>query len=279
MWREWANWLDMEKRALFGAAALHLLVLPLLVTWPIEVRPADRAIVPVVLVERTLPPPAEEETPPEIAPPVEDEAQNAEPAEPVLEPEPQPEPVTAPPEPLPETPVPVSAERRPPAPSVVPSVTPEDDAETAQEAIVIDPRYKIPYDPFAETAPTALSRVVTATTCARSGRDTRPAWCPNYSDEDLYYSAFARPNDGTEPTYDPVFDIAFAQSTLERFAAGQSRHGVRSGSPELEPLTQVPRHPDGLQNCTPVQTGLEGPGGQVSGLELPLGSSDGIFCR
>ncbi|MEL6323496.1 MAG: hypothetical protein AAFQ84_04620, partial [Pseudomonadota bacterium] len=74
---------------------------------------------------------------------------------------------------------------------------------------------------------------------------------------------------------------AFGRSRTRRFRERQARATSTSSAEVGGTFAQVPRHPEGLQNCTPVQTGLDGPGGQVSGLTFDdrLGSSDGILCR
>ncbi|MEM9669329.1 MAG: hypothetical protein AAF950_10430 [Pseudomonadota bacterium] len=276
MWREWLERQDVDWRAVFGTLTLHIAVFSIILGTPVKLEARQSSIIPVVLVESAR----EEEDEPVIVPELVEESDTDSgdldlkpiPDEIVLE---EPEPPT--PKPLPPAPLIEALPTRPLAPTVEQSVIDTDEPEAA-EAIVIDPRYKIPFDPFAETAPTAISRFTVATMCARSSRATRPEFCPDISTEDRYYSMLDRPTEWSRSTYDPVFDIVATQSIIEKFAAKQSRHSTRSGSAELEPLSQVPRHPEALP-CTPVQTGLQGPSGIASGLELPLGSTDGIQCR
>ncbi|MEM7004430.1 MAG: hypothetical protein AAF498_01000 [Pseudomonadota bacterium] len=268
----------MRWRAILGACGLHAIVYALVLTTPFKLEATELMVVPVVLVERTESTP--EPAPPVIEVPEEFEERKRE-KDVELESEEVQTPEEEPSRLLPEEPVVTVEPVRPLAPAVRPSVADTDDDEAA-EAIIIDPRYKIPPDPFAETAPSALARVTIATMCNRASLATRPDFCPSVSAEDRYFSVSARPPTGTDQSaYDPIFDIVATQSIIEGVVSGQAKHGVRSGSPELERIVdpKVGRHPEGLQNCTPVQTGLEGPSGIASGLELPLGSSDGIKCR
>ncbi|MEO1476929.1 MAG: hypothetical protein AAFS13_11170, partial [Pseudomonadota bacterium] len=160
MWLYWAQRLDTSWRAIVGAVCLHGVVLSLVFGVPIELDPPIRTIVPVVLVERATP---VDEVPELIVevPDLAEEASGETEIPPEIDPTDRlPEPPA--PKPLPQAPVIVAEPAQPPPQTVRPSNIDTDDADAA-EAIVIDPRYKIPFDPFAERAPSALSRVVMAT--------------------------------------------------------------------------------------------------------------------
>ncbi len=286
----WADRIGLEWRARAGAAALHLVLFSAVLALPVELKPDVPSGRQVVLVELA---PAEtavtEIVPvvPEPEPELEDEAARPPDVPATIEdPEPEAEPDASP---VIEDAVVAEAPgftAPPPRPAEEPGT---DETPAGEDApIEIDPRWEIPFDPFEEQAPSALSRVALATSCARASRATRPDFCPNYSDEDLFASlAVGR----GASRYDPLADIAVAratveraagqQTTLARFAARQARAGPTSSGELGGTLSQVPRHPEGLPGCNPVHIGLDGPGGQVSGLtaDPQLGSSDGINCR
>lgn len=276
MWAYFAERLDTRWRAVLGALSLHAVVYSVVLSTPFKPEPTDIRVVPVVLVERSSKIVEEEVSPPiEVPDEAEEESSELDDAPETIEEPPPEEPPEAD---VPQTAAIVADPVRPPAPAVEPSLRDTDE----EDVILIDPRYEIPFDSFAETAPSAMSRVIIATTCARASRTTRPDYCPEISIEDRYFSVSARPSVETVlEAYDPIFDIVATQSVIEGWFAGQPKHGTRSGSPELEGLVDpnIANHAEGLKNCTPVQTGLEGPTGIPSGLELRLGSSDGIQCR
>ncbi|MEO0882650.1 MAG: hypothetical protein AAFY34_07930, partial [Pseudomonadota bacterium] len=256
MWLYLTERLDVGWRSLMGALSLHAIVYALVLTTPFELEASERSVVPIVLVERSEP--AEEAPIPIVERLEEAEEATGEPDIPPSEESTEITPEEPAPQ-LPPDPSTVSTELlRPPVPTVEPSLEDTDDSEAREEAIVIDPRYKIPFDPFAETAPTAMSRVVVAMTCARSSAAARPEFCPDITDEERYYVTFNAPSEWGEPTYDPVFDVVVAQSILEGeiqdFFANQAKHGTRSGSAELERIVdpKVANHAEGLQNCSAV---------------------------
>ncbi|MEM6898646.1 MAG: hypothetical protein AAF583_02585 [Pseudomonadota bacterium] len=282
MWLYLSDRLTTRWRAILGTFSLHAIVYTLVLATPFKLEPTELTVVPVVLVERTesiLEPPL-----PVIEAPVELEEPSRE-NDVELDNEQVQTPDEPAPRPLAEAPVVTVKPARPTAPTVQPSVTNTNDDEAA-EAIVIDPRYRIPPDPFAETAPSVLTRVTMATMCNRASLATRPDFCPNITAEDRYFSSLEAPPGWASSEYDPIFEIVetrkgldAAAAAVQSFFANQPKHGTRSGSPELEPISQVPKHPESF-TCTPVQTGLQGPGGTVSGgEEFTLGSSDGIQCR
>lgn len=221
----WARLSSDRGRAVMGTLVLHSVVVAgLFITWRPPVGNAPPEPIPVVLIElpARVEPPAE--TPPDPPPDTDPEP----------EPEPEAEPVT------PE----ISEAEVRPEPDTPDEKLPEDEPEgenqTASGAIVaqagvetdrpetplqpeIDPRFKVEFDPFAEIAPSGLARVSRAVNCARVNRDTRPAFCPDYDEEDLQLAGLNREKNvfRTSNTYDPVYDIAGARSTLERFSGRQ----------------------------------------------------------
>ncbi|MEL7128388.1 MAG: hypothetical protein AAGK23_02480 [Pseudomonadota bacterium] len=271
--KRWVESIGLDWRAVCGTVVLHAFAFFVVASWQFSPKPPSYRPITIEIVELPA-----VDTPSDSLPslpepePLEEEPVDPDPVEPVDEASEEKEPKQA-------------AERLPQAVVAVAPPPSESESELGEEeedqnqSVFIDPRYIIPPDPFAETVPSALSRVVRATACSRTSRTSRPAFCPEYSTEDLFEAELAQANSGRAPAYDPIYDIAATQSVLESFIARQPKHGTRSGSAELEPIAALPRHAEALP-CAPVQTGLQGPGGLVSGgEEFTLGSTDGIQCR
>lgn len=227
-----------QTRAGAGAMALHLALFSVFRTWhPLPLPPAPETI-PVILVEVPALIVLDSDQPSEIEPETEidliDDTVEPDPTS-QYEPEPQPEVIETEEPPQPRQPAlaakpvgnevetSVSLEQAPP--DGTPDRREGAPASTSQDEKlqVIDPQYVYKYDPFAEIAPTGLARFTRALNCARTNRDTRPAFCPDYDDDDLYIATFTRnrPEGWEQGGYDPVLDIATARSALGNFKARQ----------------------------------------------------------
>lgn len=268
MWAFLLERLENHWRALVGTFSLHGIVYAIVLFTPFRIESRAPTIVPVVLVER--PALREEEPIPPVAPGDQEVETTDTEVSTVDTPEPPTEVPTS--KPLPDAEVSLSETSRPPAPTVEPSVANEEEPE----AIIIDPRYEIPFDSFAETAPSALARVTVSTMCARASLATRPDFCPEISIEDRYFSAATDPS--ARGGYDPRGDIVAAQSTIENAAAAPLSRGINLGIVTLKRSARLPKHAEALP-CAPVQTGLQGPAAIETDLEAALGSTDGIQCR
>lgn len=274
--------MGLAERARLGAAGLHILLAMIVLS--VNVSPLDFEAPDVLSIELVdapmLAPEPDDIAPPPLAPdPVEPEPllQDA----PVPETE-RPETIEAPESPPPAPPVVI-------APIIRAAPAPEPDTEEEEET-PINPAYIIRRDPFAETAPSASARVTASVMCARTNRETRPAFCPDITDDDLRFAALARAQ-GDLGGYSPREDSLFAQSTFNRFAgvsSGYKKFRERQQSLDefastgASPIQQfgvhIPRHPDGLKNCTPVRTGIARVGGGTDGLSTELTNGSAVFC-
>lgn len=224
---------NRQFQAFCGAFVLHALVFSALFSWRPTGYIPEFETLPIVFVE------APDEPEPVFVPEIEV----------IPEPEP-PEPELAPPETTPDfvpppepSPAPVEAapvqavrapEQTPPQQERAPLVfaepapppsnalsTPlaglEEEEETDEEgaATQIPPQYRYQFETFSETAPGALARVSKAVNCARANRDTRPFFCPDYDEDDLFLASLTQNRPASD--YDPVFDAAIARSALGRF--------------------------------------------------------------
>ena len=117
----------------------------------------------------------------------------------------------------------VAYEPAPPAGISLAQTTPEDIEAKEAATSDIPSQYIYTYDPFAETAPTAMARVSRAINCARANQETRPAFCPNYNEDDLFIAAITqnRTPSWERGGYDPVADTVVARAVLGDFAAAQ----------------------------------------------------------
>lgn len=281
----WANLGSDRARSICGAIALHVVVLAMLAVW-LPRPPAGRPnTISVELIEIPF---AEVEAPVELPDPdpeadaeMEDQAEQVQQADRPLkedQPLPAPEPESRAVEAIPEV-----AEASGVA-LVDAGEVDQAEAGPQPEKPEIDPRYVIQYDPFSEAPPSAFARVGRAINCVRVNRATRPAFCPDYDDDDIAFAILERQRQaaipGARPRYDPVYDIAATQNVLERFSGRQTR-AVSPGGSELGRIEHLERHPDGLKGCTSNgQTlGLDGANGGAPGGGLPLGSTDGVFCN
>lgn len=281
----WANLNSDRARSICGALALHAVVLAMLAVWlprPPAGSPSTISIelveIPFVEVEAPVDQPVPE---PDTEAEPEDEAEQIQQADTPTEedqPLPAPEPESRAAEASPEV-----AEASGVA-LVSTGEAAQAESEPEPEKPEIDPRYIIQYDPFSEAAPSAFARVGRAINCVRVNRATRPAFCPDYDDDDIAFAIMERRRlatiPGARPQYDPVFDIAAAQNTFERFSGRQTR-ALPTGSSEQGRVVHFERHPDGLKGCPENgQTlGLDGANGGAPGGGLPLGSTDGVFCN
>jgi len=203
-----------------GALLLHVVAFSALMTWRPKPLPPGPVTIPITLIE--LPPPTsapEPELEPEPEPEIEPEPEETEEAEELIEPVQE----DAPSEEEVETFV--AIEPAPPA-GISLAQTGEDDTDV-KDAVTkeIPPEYVYTYDPFAETAPTALARVSRAVNCARANRETRPAFCPDYDEDDVFIATLSQ-NRGSawgQASFDPVQDIAAYRSALGNFTAKQQK--------------------------------------------------------
>ena len=270
-----------SARAWLGAAGLH--VLAILALLPLSFKPLPPTSlepVSIELVDAPLIEPAE---------PVEDDVEpeplEPEPVAPIEptppEPEPAPEPV---PEAAPEPPAPPPPALTTVAPPPAPEVLEDDDEEDE-----IPPQYLIRRDPFLEVAPSGAARVSASVMCARTNRETRPAFCPDIDDEDKRFALLARAQ-GDLGGYSPRDEVIFAGTTFDEYARQQGYEtfrdrqeryraiGATGGSPIVTQGVDVPRHAEGLENCTPVRTGIARVGGGTDGLTTELSNGSEVFC-
>ena len=198
------TFLGLTERARLGALGLHVAVGLIMLSMqvspiepdPVEIVSIDLVSSPVLASEEIAPPPVEVDLPEPPIPEPEDLSQD---------------------DPVPETAVPVTPPPAPPvaiAPIIRAAPAPETEEE---EETPINPAYIIRRDPFAETAPSASARVAASVMCARTNRETRPAFCPDITDDDLRFAALARAQ-GDLGGYSPRGDTMFAQSTMNRFS-------------------------------------------------------------
>ena len=231
---------NLRFQAFVGALLLHISLFGLLMTWRPSILPAPPETIPIILVE--LPPQTPDISPvPEIeiepdTPPVLAEPETVPDFIPEAEPRPEPvevervedvsEPEQAPA--LPQEAPEIQFAGEPAAPSGVTLALSEETEKDASQAAMSDipPQFVYKFDPFAETAPTALARTVVAINCARANRETRPAFCPDYDEDELLLQAFAdgRPSEW-EQAYNPVKDIAVARAELgpSQFSTWQAK--------------------------------------------------------
>lgn len=274
--------LGLTERARLGALGLHLAAG--LIVLSVHIHPIaqdDLKILSIELVEaRSIEPEVATVEPlPELP------RDNPEPDVDleVVAPQPQPQPEI---EPLPQAPAPST-----PRIAIAPIVEPE--AEEDDEAETINPAYIIRRDPFLEIAPSASARVSASVMCSRTNRETRPAFCPEIDDEDVRFAMLARAQ-GDIGDYSPAGDTLFAQSTFNQVASPRNnleKYGERyervrqsldevasnTGSPIRRLGVGIERHAEGLQNCTPVRTGIARTGG-VDGLSIELSNGSEVFC-
>ena len=143
----------------------------------------------------------------------------------------------------------------------------------------VDPQYVYTPDPFAETAPTLFARVSIAMNCSRINRDARPAFCPNYDEDDVYLAAIGaqRPSAWEQAQYDPVQDIANAQTALQRFQQRQSKH--RPNASAVVP--GVDFHPVTIPDadCVATPYGFGGPAGPNDSFTPGVPDSKALHCK
>jgi|GEM_PF-2661511 len=288
MFRELGSWIGNRGRAWLGAGALHLLALLLMLTATFKpLPPAPVEVISIELVDARPDPPVEpaQETEPETPEP--------EPIAPPRTPASEPEHVqeadtipedTAPESPTPEPPTVIAV--APPYPSAPPELDVLDEKDPDDE---IPPQYMIRRDPFLEVAPSGAARVSASVMCARTNRETRPAFCPDIDDEDKRFALLARAQ-GDLGSYSPRDETLFARSTLNRFATSGRYQRFRERQQSLDEFAstgaspvrqlgvQTPRHAEGLQNCTPVRTGIARVGGGTDGLSTELTNGSEVFC-
>lgn len=279
-------------QAFAGAAGLHFLAGAVLLTWRPAPLPAGPETIPVLLVEL----PASEAATESVVEVVEedepepDRLQDPEPT-PLYRPdeEPLPLPVEAPPDPerseereerrLSEEEIRslVQADPAPPA-GVSLAQAGEDKSEQSKASVKdIPPQFVYTYDPFAETAPTALARVTRAINCSRANRETRPAFCPNYNEDDVYLATLTqnRPSGWEQASYDPVLDIAAARSALGNFSAAQAKPAFNGRSESFgRTHPHDPVLPD--KDCQRVAYGFSDPGQLDRGAAVP--DNTAVFC-
>lgn len=271
--------LGSTGRARLGAVALHLVAGVSLFSIHIApVGPDPIKTVSIELVDARSVAPVEPELleTPEVDPtpdpaPIEDRA--------AVEP--------LPPEPEPEISAPAPQTSLAPVTPAPPPETPE--AEEDDEENLINPDYIIRRDPFVELAPSASARVSAAMMCARANKETRPAFCPEMDDEDVRFAMLVRAQ-GDLDGFSRRADTMFAQSTLNEIsgAVGYERFRDRQqsldefastgASPVRKLGSHIPRHAEGLQNCTPVRTGIARVGGGTDGLSTELSNGSEVFC-
>ena len=284
MFETLGTWVGNRARAWLGAAGLHMLAILVLLSVTFKpLQPNALELLSIELVDaRPIDPvtPVQEPEPePELPEPISPIVPPPEPEQELeLVPDPEPEPLPAQPQALP----PQSAIIRsppPPAPAQL-----EDDDEEDE----IPPQYLIRRDPMLETAPSASARVSASVMCARTNRETRPAFCPEIGDEDIRFAELARAQ-GDFGGYSPRDETLFARSTFNRFALEPGYEGFRErqenhraigstgGTPIVRSGMKIRRHAEALENCTPVRTGVARTGG-VEGLSTELSNGSDVFC-
>jgi len=282
-----------------GAVGVHVVMAALLLTWRVVPLPAQQQPIPVELVEIAIIELAKE-APEEIivAPESSTELLDEElaPAEPeVLQVETPvldlPEVSEAAPE-VPERAEPAEVPEALPPPGI--SLAREADeareelisekAETDGEAPglrleELPPEYVYKFDPFAETAPTALARVSKAVNCARVNRETRPAFCPNYDENDLFLASLTenRPGEWEQVAYDPVQDAASALDALGRFSAKQFKFRPNGRSEIGRANFQKVVIPD--EDCTAIGFGFENTVPGQPGHDISNPDAKAVYCR
>ncbi len=285
MFETLGTWVGNRARAWLGAAGLHMLAIIVLLSVTFKpLQPNALELLSIELVDARpidpVTPVREPEPEPELPEPISPIVPPPEPEQELeLVPDPEPEPLPAQPQALP----PQSAIIRsppPPAPAQL-----EDDDEEDE----IPPQYLIRRDPFLEVAPSGAARVSAAVMCARTNRETRPAFCPDIDDEDKRFALLARAQ-GDLGGYSPRDEVIFAGTTFDEYARQQGYEtfrdrqeryraiGATGGSPIVTQGIDVPRHAEGLQNCTPVRTGIARVGGGTDGLTTELSNGSEVFC-
>ena len=292
-WRK--LFLSRQNRAVIGAIGIHVALGALLLTWRVASLPAQPEPIPVELIEIAI-----------IDPPKET----------LITPEPQHEPLDEEPEPAEpdvlqvETPIPDLPEVSQAAPELpeiaelaqfpeaLPpsSVSLAEEVDEAREGLVsedvetgsqppsipvdvLPPEYVYKFDPFAETAPTALARVSKAINCARVNRETRPAFCPNYDEDDLFLASIAanRPSEWEQVAYDPVLDAATARGALGRFSARQESFGPNGRSEIGRSNFQKVVIPD--EDCVAIGFGFENTVPGQPGHAVSIPDDKAVYCR
>jgi len=292
---DWRNvFLSRQNRAITGAVGIHVATIALLLMWRAVPLPAQQEPIRVELVDIPvieLPRRPEIVTEPELE--AEDEPLPTE-TEVLRADAPAPDvPELAEPAPfVPEIvePAPIADALAPSGPSLAQEVdkVPEQLASDALEAQgeapgiekdAVPPEFVYVFDPFAETAPTALARVSKAINCARVNRETRPAFCPNYDENDLFLASLAanRPSEWDQVAYDPVQDAAVALDTLGRFSARQSKFGPNGRSEIGRTDFQNVVIPD--EDCAAIGFGFENtvPGQPGHAVNIP--DAKAVYCR
>ena len=282
---------ELRFQALIGALLLHIALFGFLLTWRPSILPGPPDIIPIVLIElssevleitpvadaeiETDPPPvlAEPETIPDFIP---DSEPRPEPVEVKrIEDVSQPEQNSAPPQ----EPFETELASEPAAPSGVTFALSDETEKAASQAANPDipPQYIYKFDPFAETAPTALARSVVAINCSRANRETRPDFCPNYDEDDLFLAGLSqnRPSAWGQ-TYDPVGDIAVARAELG--ASEFQKWQAKQLKPE-EIFADTPHPFDPIlpdKDCRRVPVGFNDPFALDKNAAVPENTA--VFC-
>lgn len=301
----WGGLISRRFRAFFGTAIIHAAMIGLFLSWQPRPLPEAPETIPIILVEIPV---AEPDRPVEAETPA-----SAIETDPIVEPEETADSSVPPPDgqsatvettPQPQPIEPEEEEQRPevfeedtsaPAPSVsvapsleIVSTNPADEEVLATD---INPDYVYKFDPFAETAPTPLARVVRAANCSRVNRETRMPFCPNYDENDIFLAAT---NTGLQSRwgqadYDPIGDIAVAKSSIgafgdkaayqnyaEGFRSGQVKPQFR-GSSELHRVNfDDPVVPD--ENCRAIPFGFSGPAAGTLDSNVAPSDSKAVHC-
>jgi len=278
-----------------GAVAVHIAAGALLLTWRALPLPSQTQPIPVEVIEIAIIEPPKEAiiAPKPLAEPLDEELEPTEPE--VLHVE---------------TSIPDLPEVSQAAPSVpeigepaqVPETLPPSGISLAQESDEVrdelvseevetgsqepgirleelPPEYVYKFDPFAETAPTALVRVSKAVNCARVNRETRPAFCPNYDENDLFLASLAanRPSEWEQVSYDPVLDAATARAALGRFSARQEKFGPNGRSEIGRTDFQKVVIPDA--DCSAIGFGFENTVPGQPGHAVSIPDAKAVYCR
>ena len=298
MGKPW-GFLEIDRSAIAGTVAIHIVAFSLLTIWTPRPLPETPRQIPIELVDFPLIVEADEieVIEPVIRPePVVPEEPESDVTDEVADATPAAEPETLTEEDAPEdasqksrVEVPANVPAEPvQAPRPLPGVSLAEAAplrdglkENVQTTVQDDtpPEFVYEYDPFAETAPTLFARVSLAVNCSRVNRDTRPEFCPNYDDEDVYLAAIgaARPSAWEQASYDPVLDLANAQSALGRFTARQSKHRPNGRSE----VPGVDFHPVKIldEDCVATPFGFGGPDGPNGTVTPGVPDSKAVHCR
>lgn len=142
-------------------------------------------------------------------------------------------------------------------------IEPIDEDETDDE---FGSKYIIRPDPFLELPPSASARIAASVICARTNRETRPAFCPDTDDEDTGFAQTAR-TQGDFGGYRPRDEIIFSDGlSFDEYASRKGYETFRNRQARYNAL-------GGGENpaCLKGQAGIPGP--------RAGGAGEPVFCE